>query len=110
MVQLRKRSRRLKAVDAVPDKTALYFSPSPAHAERFFATLRELPGCAVRTDPHGATFVCPAGSLHFEVHHSPTRAHAALRHRFFNLVLLDLRDADYPASRLQADYGKTLRF
>lgn len=109
LVRLRKRPRRLKAVDPVPDKTALYFAPSPAHAERFLATLRQLEGCTVRTVPHGVTFECPEGSLHFEVHHSPARAHAALRHRFFNLVLLDLRDAGHPISRLQTDYKKTLR-
>jgi predicted acylesterase/phospholipase RssA len=106
---MRKPPSRLRAIDPVPDKTALYFAPSPAHAARFLATLRELEGCAVRSVPGGAVFESRAARLHFEIHHSPARAHAALRHRFFNLVLLDVRDAGHSAARLQADFKKTLR-
>ena len=104
-----KRPSQLKAVDPIPDKTALYFAPSPAHAERFIATLRELEGSTVRAVQNGVIFESRAVNLHFEVHHSPAKAHEALRHRFFNLVLLDLRDSGFPASRLQADFKKTLR-
>ena len=106
---MRERQLRLRAVDHIPEKTALYFAPSPAHASRFLATLREVGGCAVRAVAGGAVFESPAARIHFEIHHTPARAHAALRHRFFNLVLLDLRGAGHPSSRLQADYKKTLR-
>ncbi len=100
---------RIAAVDSPPDKTVLYFAPTPGHAERFFAILRKLEGCSIRRTPEGTRFVCSRARLEFEVFFSPERAHRALRHRFFNLVLLDLRDAGEPTARLQADYKKTLR-
>ena len=107
---MRKSTSRLRAVAPVIDKTALYFAPSPAHVSRFLATLRELEDCTVRPVPGGVVFESPSARIHFEIHHSPARAHAALRHRFFNLVLLDVRGAGHPAARLQPDFKKTLRF
>ena len=106
---MRKSTSRLRAVDPVIDKTALYFAPSSAHVSRFLATLRELEGCTVRPVHGGVVFESPSARIHFEIHHSPARAHAALRHRFFNLVLLDVRGAGHPGARLQSDFKKTLR-
>jgi len=100
---------RLAAVDSIPEKTVLFFAPTPGHAARFFSILRQIDGCSTRTTPDEVRITCPFLKLNVEVHHAPARAHQALRRRFFNLVLIDLRDGGEPAARLDADFKKVVR-
>ena len=100
---------RLAAVDSVPEKTVLFFAPTPGHVARFLSVLKQIDGCSIRTTPDEVRLACPLLKLVVEVHHSPVRAHQALRRRFFNLVLIDLRDGGEPMARLDADFKKALR-
>lgn len=75
-------------------KRILYYAPSAERTERFFASLRGVPGAEFLS---GGTRVRYGGvTLDFTVRNVPCEAFGILHEDYFNLVLLDLR---VPAGR-----------
>jgi predicted acylesterase/phospholipase RssA len=91
-------------------KRILYYAARPSLANEFFRACGVLDGCIVRRVPDGAVVSQGDSAITFVARYDPAAALDALHHDFFNLVILDLREAVNGRRRLQGgrDFARGL--
>jgi len=89
-------------------KRVLYYSRRKDQASEFFDALGQATGCNAMAG-NGCVVACGGAEFSFVVKHEPRSAMNALHQGFFNLVLLDLREAPgAPGARRRSDFDRGL--